>query len=264
MMRDVDSKYGRVAGSVNRAAAVAAAAGSSLWRLRDPAERLRRRRRRARWGVAMRAVPTAALGVLAGDAIAAGETVGGASVAVVAAAGVVATGAAARRAWRVYQLPMPAPAPVIPLRRSAARPALQRLAAQERALDELLPLLGPSALDTRAEADAAASALRDYSRRLAAVEAARPAGSRGDRRSLDAATQALTARLDDGVRAHGRLVAAAAEAVAASSGAPDAFALQRLGEEADRLSALASGLRELSPGSLGTGSLGTGSVGTGS
>ncbi len=221
-------------------------AGVSSWR--DPAARLRRRQRRARWGVGIRAVPTAALSVVAAETIVGGSPVLGGTVAAVAAGGLWVTGVAARRAWRLHRLPVPRRMPPLPRRGSAARPAMQRLVAQQRALDQLVDLLGPSASDTAAEADAAAIALREYSERIVAIEAARPAASGEQRRDVDAAVGALVSRLESGVTAHGRLVAAAADAVAASSGPPDRVALHRVAEETDRLSGLAIGLRELDRG----------------
>ena len=93
----------------------------------------------------------------------------------------------------------------------------------------------------------AANALRQCGARVVAVEAASGRTSRAGRRS-DPAVAALVTRLDAGVAAHRRLVKSAADAVAASSGVPDTWALERIEDETDRLRGLALGLTELDPG----------------
>jgi hypothetical protein len=136
---------------------------------------------------------------------------------------------------------------VRPPRGSAARPAIDRLDADEVALRQLLGLLGEPAAYTAVAAADAANGLRQCAARVVAIEAASARTSRAGRRS-DPAVAALVTRLDAGVTAHGRLVLAAADAVAASSGGPDTWALERIEDETDRLRGLALGLTELDPG----------------
>ena len=238
-----------VRATVTRQRAVDLAAGArvSLARMRDPGLRLRRRQRRARWGVALRAVPTAVLGGLAAQAIVTGDPIAGACLAAVSAGGAWVTATASRHAWHLHQLPIPAARPVRPPRGSAARPAIDRLDADEVALRQLLGLLGEPAAYTAVAAADAANALRQCAARVVAIEAASARTSRVGRRS-DPAVAALVTRLDTGVTAHGRLVLAAADAVAASSGVPDSWALERIEDETDRLRGLALGLTELDPG----------------
>lgn len=237
----------RATATLQRAVDLAAGARVSLARMRDPGLRLRRRQRRARWGVALRAVPTAALGALAAQAIVTGDPIAGACLAAVSAGGAWVTATASRHAWQLHRLPIPAPRPARPARGSAARAAIDRLDADEVALRQLLGLLGEPGAYTAVAAADAANALRQCAARVVAVEAASARTSRAGRRT-DPAVAALVTRLDGGVAAHGRLVKAAADAVAASSGVPDTWALERIEDETDRLRGLALGLNELDPG----------------
>jgi hypothetical protein len=233
--------------TLQRAAELAAEARDGLARLRDPALRLRRRQRRARWGVALRALPTAVIGALAVQAILAGNVLAGGCMAAVAAGGGWVTAATIRRAWRLHRLPVPMPRPARPPRGSAARPAVDRLDAQQVALGQLVGLLGPAGSDAAAAADEAVTTLRWCAARVVAVEAA-PGSPRATWRRTDPAVAALVSRLEVGVAGHGQLVRAAAAAVAASEGLPDAFTRQRVEDETDRLRGLALGLAELDPG----------------
>jgi len=158
--------------------------------------------------------------------------------------------AAGTRWYQLERLPLPplpaAPPPELPPVGSAARQPLDRLANRERALAELLALLGPSGVDVSAEAAQAAVTLRDYADRVRAVEMARDAVDGAAAASLDAAVGALRQRLEEGVSAYDRLVAVAAEAVSAgSAGSLDALAVRRLEDAADTLAGLARGLREV-------------------
>lgn len=235
----------RAARAARRAAEVVSGVRDGLTAFRDPAARLRRQRRRARWGLGVRGAPTAAVSVVAGEAIANGAEVVGGFVAVVAAAGLVSTTAAARRVWRLHHVPMPEPRPPMPPRRSVARAPIERLTIAERALAELLAILGPAAVDTGADAAAAAQELRAYAARVVAVESAGSSQAAG---GLTAAVRAMGGRLADGVAGYERLVSAAGEAVAAGQREPAPLALQDLSDAADRLAGLASGLRELDRG----------------
>jgi hypothetical protein len=176
-----------------------------------------------------------------------GDPIAGACLAAVSAGGAWVTATASRHAWHLHQLPIPAARPVRPPRGSAARPAIDRLDADEVALRQLLGLLGEPAAYTAVAAADAANGLRQCAARVVAIEAASARTSRAGRRS-DPAVAALVTRLDAGVTAHGRLVLAAADAVAASSGGPDTWALERIEDETDRLRGLALGLTELDPG----------------
>jgi hypothetical protein len=233
----------RTVATVRRAAELAADARAGIVRYRDPAERLRRRQRRARWGVGIRTAPTVVIGGVAGQAIVAGDTVAGGCLAAVAAGGVWATGVSLRHAWRLHRTPVPASEPRRPPRSSAARGAIDRLDAQQIALGQLVGLLGGSGTETAATAGEASVALRRCAARVVAIEA-----TPGGHPASDPAVAALVTRLDAGVTAHAQLVRAAAAAVAASSGVPDAFTLQRVEDETDRLRGLALGLAEVDPG----------------
>lgn len=141
------------------------------------------------------------------------------------------------RTLRLPQLPPPAlPAPVLPPidARSAAFPAVRRLAVVQAELARLLPLVAPIGRDVADEAWQAAGevdgALRWQAARLAAVEPHRPL------------EPALLAPLLDGVAAQERMVAAVADLVAASA---DPLATRRLQEATDALHGLAAGLREV-------------------
>lgn len=212
---------------------------------RDPAAKLRRRRKRARWGLAIRAAFTIALGVVTWNVLADGDYVLGSGVGAVAAAGVFATAGAARRVWHLERLPTPTRPPRLPATRSVAREPMERLSAREQSLSKLLGLLGDSAGDTQVEADAAGAALRAHAERLVAVETAL-ADHGHPSAELDETVRRLAGRLEEGVAAYERLVSATAEAVAAmGDGTPDPLAMQRLGDATDRLSGLAAGLREI-------------------
>lgn len=211
---------------------------------RDPAAKLRRRRKRARWGLAIRAALAIALGVVTWQVMADGEYVLGAGVGAVAVAGAVAAAGAVRRVWHLEHLPTPTRPPRLPSSRSVAREPMERLSAREQSLGKLLSLLGSAAGDTKAEADVAAVALHTHTERLIAVETALSGG--GPSAELDETVRRLAARLEEGVAAYERLVSATAEAVAAmGDGTPDPLAMQRLGDATDRLSGLAAGLREI-------------------
>ena len=203
--RTVARKPVRATVTRQRAVDLAAGARVSLARMRDPGLRLRRRQRRARWGVALRAVPTAVLGGLAAQAIVTGDPIAGACLAAVSAGGAWVTATASRHAWHLHQLPIPAARPVRPPRGSAARPAIDRLDADEVALRQLLGLLGEPASVHGCRRGRRRERAAAVCRRVVAIEAASARTSRAGRRS-DPAVAALVTRLDAGVTAHGRLV----------------------------------------------------------
>jgi hypothetical protein len=226
--------------------------------LRDPVRRHQRLRRRTRRSVAVRSL--AALGLAwvtsvvgSSPGVELGEVFWGTAtgIAALAAAGSV------RRLWQLERAGRPQPPaepPPLPPAGSSARQPLERLASRERALGDLLALLRTAAGDVAADAAAAAAALRDHAARIVAVEAAQAGAPAEARAGLEAALAALRLRLDEGVSAYDRLVAAAADAVAAGNTAPagghaaDAVSagMRRLEDAADALLGLARGLREVS------------------
>jgi len=224
-----------------------------LTRRRDPVRRHERRKRWTRRSFAARCIATAGLAWLTmhvdpTPGIDLGEVFWG-STTVVVGAGAVGTG---RRLWQLEHNPpvappRTAPPPPLPPAGSAARRPLQRLAERERVLADLLAHLGPAADDPRLVAAGAAAALRAHGARVAAVEAARHGAAPASRAGLDAALAVLTHQLDDGVAGYDELVAAAADAVAASATlqAGDPMLAQRLAEATDALAGLAQGLREV-------------------
>jgi len=239
----------RAVGSARRAQDFAVTVRQSVGQWRDPAARLRRRRRRARVGLYMRLAGAAVVAVLAGMAVRDGDLIIGAFVSVLALAMLVAVVRSGLVVWHLQRTPMPPSAPPLPPTGSAARKPMETLAARERTLGELLILLGPAAGDTAAEARSAATVLRGCADRVVTLEAARrdaPADAAGD---LDEATCAAADELVGGVRAYERLVSAAAKAVSASAGDPAAALTDtRLREAADALTGLAAGLREIGAG----------------
>lgn len=163
------------------------------------------------------------------------------------------------RLYRLSTMPVPEPTrpPALPPPGSAARKPLDRLARGEASLTDLLdqlttashsgaaPVPTLSIEQTRATATEAAVALRDLADRVCSLERAADTTAKADRAALDEAVAALRAQLDEGVDSYGELVAAAGQAVAASSGGV-APARTALTDATDRLAGLASALRELS------------------
>lgn len=136
---------------------------------------------------------------------------------------------------------------------SKARGPMQRLAAAESGLSDLLEQLLPgsgvapvspeSITSTRRAADEAAAELRRLAAQLRAVESARDASGKVQRGSLSEAIGTVRAKLDEGVEAYGGLVAAAGETVAASA---SPGSRQGLVDATDHLHGLAMALSELS------------------
>lgn len=149
-------------------------------------------------------------------------------------------GLKAYRELRTLRSPALSPPAVPPLAllpidpRSAAFPAVRRLAVVHAELARLLPLVAPIGRDVADEAWQAAGevdgALRWQAARLAAVEPHRPLQPE------------LLAPLLDGVAAQERMVTAVADLVAASA---DPLATRRLQDATDALQGLAAGLREV-------------------
>jgi hypothetical protein len=227
---------------------------------RDPRARLLRRRRRARRAAGVWATLTAALAGGAGLEIAVAHSPLAAVVLGGFAAGSGVVGARSGvRAYRLHRMPLPEPQrppTTLPPRDSAAREPMERLAAAERSLEELLrqlsrPIGGAlqvpaeSVVAARATAAEAAAALREAAEQVRAVERAREHAPPIERGPLVDGVRRLRAQLDEGVDGYGSLVAAAARAVAASS---PAMPRRALADATDHLAGLAAALRELSPG----------------
>lgn len=162
----------------------------------------------------------------------------------------LATASAGRRLWRLERTPraLPVAAAIpVPPPSSAAHEPISRLTAREHALAELVSLLGSSAREPWSEASAAAAALRRLADQLMVLESARGGVPPEAGPGLDAALAVLRLRLAEGVSAYDLVVAAAIDAVAATTEgrAEDAAALRRLSEAADSLAGLARGLREV-------------------
>lgn len=139
----------------------------------------------------------------------------------------------------------------LPPKGSLAREPMERLAAGESTLAELLAQItrggsvsAESVEHTRRTGADAAAVLRRVASQLHAVERARDHSPPLERGPLADAVRALRAQLDEGVDGYGSLVAAAGRVLAASSmGTPN----QDLTEATDHLAGLAVALRELSP-----------------
>ena len=160
------------------------------------------------------------------------------------------------RARRTVVRSLPPPQPARPAVGSAVRPQMEQLSGYSDALRGLLPMIGlvpddPAVISLQAEivsaADEAERRLRAMAVQLTSLHRARSAaGEATEFAGVQVMAERLTLQLRDGVGGYGRLVAAAAETVAAaqdfSTPAP------MLSEADDRLRGLAAGLRELSAG----------------
>jgi hypothetical protein len=139
----------------------------------------------------------------------------------------------------------------LPPKSSLAREPMDRLAASESTLAELLVQITrggsvptESVEHTRRTGADAALVLRRVAAQLHAVERARDHSPPLERGPLADAVRALRRQLDEGVDGYGSLVAAAGRVLAASSmGAPN----QDLTDATDHLAGLAVALRVLSP-----------------
>lgn len=148
---------------------------------------------------------------------------------------------------------LPAPQPRRAAVASAVRPQMDRLSDYSDSLRELIGLVGIAGDeslrgvrdDTLAAADAAESGLRARAAELTAL--LRMAKATGDRRSVGPAVAQLGQEITAGVDQYGRLVAATGEAVMASRAlAGSVPRVDELADATDRLSALASAMRDLS------------------
>ncbi|WP_020498365.1 phage shock envelope stress response protein PspM [Sciscionella marina] len=169
----------------------------------------------------------------------------------------IATLSSGMRTRRLYKVPLPEPArerQALPPNSSRAHEPMRRLDAAEQTLHELLgelrtpsgavPVVPGGSLDSAAGAAAtAAENLRGLAARLQAIERSRAATAPADRAALNEPIDTLAGQLHEGVDEYGKLVAAAARAVAASASRPSSTAVT---EATDELSGLASALQELS------------------
>jgi predicted component of type VI protein secretion system len=227
---------------------------------RDPRARLLRRRRRAMRATGAWATVTAALAGGCGLEIAVAHSPVAAVVLGGFAAGAGVVGVrSGTRTYRLHRMPLPEPPrppAALPPRESAAREPMERLAAAEATLEELLrqlsrPIGGvlqvpaESVVQARATAAEGAAALREAAEQLRAVERAREHAPPLERGPLLDGIRRLRGQLDEGVDGYGGLVAAAARALAASS---QAMPRRALADATDHLAGLAVALRELSHG----------------
>ena len=215
----------------------------SMLSMQDPIARHQRALRRARAGVGRRVIAASGLSAAAAVLLPYGglglPDVGWTAAAAASVAAAVLSGRRLRQLER-QELPVS-----MPRRSSAARPPAARLGRAAGALTALLARLGPTATGTATEAAGAERSLRELAARVDAVEAALTLAPAEARAGLCEARTLLLGRLDEGTQAYERLVAAAAECVAASAVGPgDAFARRRLEEATEGLRGLAAGLYE--------------------
>ncbi len=135
----------------------------------------------------------------------------------------------------------------IRFRDSAAGPYADRLEEASRTLAGLTTRLPEPARDAVAEAEVAERELRELAERIVSVERALRFAPAEAREPLSAGHAGMLGQLGDGVTTYERLVAAAAECVAADridlAVAPTA--IDRLTDAADKLAGFASALAEL-------------------
>lgn len=227
---------------------------------RDPRAKLLRRRRRAKRSTVAWSGATTLGGVWVGIDAAHAElftTFGGFTSMIVTAVFLYCTTGSVRKLIGLHRQPLPAAAPPpvqLPPAGSAAREPMRRLAEAEASLAELLvqlgtprpgglaPLPAESLAHAQESANAAAAALRAVAAQLAAVEKARRVASESHRGPLDQGVAELRRRLDEGLDGYVALIGTAGQAVIASGSVSPNEALL---DASDRLSGLASALREL-------------------
>lgn len=225
--------------------------GAAISRWSDPRRKLLRQRRAARHttiglGSVTGAFTAGTLGLAVLDAPSL-LVAGGCGVVVLVATPTVGV---AMRLRRLYKVPLPPERVALPPRGSAAHPSLRRLAAAETSLGELVGLLDADVAVPSGEvrevgtaAAAAAVTLRREAADLLALEHARDSSVVAAGELAPVVVRAGT-RLERGVEEYERVVAAAARAVAVTSGAsaPHGEALQ---DSVDRIDALTQALAEL-------------------
>lgn len=142
--------------------------------------------------------------------------------------------------------PSAASAP-LPPKSSAAYEPMRRLIGQRQALSELLPEVREVAPDLAPLAAESEQALFGVAERITLLERARDAGGgAGGEAGISAPMQRLVDQLEEGVQSHQKLVDAAATVLAelSTTQVPGQQPAD-LGEAADRLDALAAGLRQV-------------------
>lgn len=223
--------------------------------VRNPRARALRRRRRARRALVLRSSVAAVAGAVT---VAIGEApgleFGEIATGSVTGFALLGAGVAGARLMQLRRTPLPAPpAPALPPPGSAAREPLQRLAAAEASLTDLLAVLarprpgGPllpadSIRSIREAADHALASLRATADSVLAVERALAGAPAAERAALSEAVEGLRRQLEEGTDEVGALVAAAGRTVAAGEAeAPTA----QLTDATDRLAGLAAALHDL-------------------
>ncbi|MBB4682768.1 phage shock envelope stress response protein PspM [Amycolatopsis jiangsuensis] len=258
----VPSTFSSVAGQIP-----AMAEARAKWqRWNEPSAKHQRRIRRTSRVLTLWVLVTILLGVLtvlAGTGLIGG--VSGAEIGQTVLAGFgtlvfgtfsVRTGLRLRQLKKLELPAAPSAPPPLPPAGSVAREPMEHLAESEASLGELLRQLSvPSSLgtttvsdvsvaDARRTADEAALALRALAGRVQAIERGRNSAPQRERPALDAAVAKLREQLDDGVEGYGGLVAAAGQAVAASSTGMGT-SRESLTDATDRLAGLAMALKDL-------------------
>jgi hypothetical protein len=225
---------------------------------RDPRAKMLRRRRRAKRATVAWSGATVLGGVWIGVEHAALFGFAGVTAMIVTALFLYCLVGSARKTIMLHRqaLPAAAPPPVrLPPGGSVAREPMRRLAEAEASLAELLvqlgtprpgglaPLPAESLAHAQESAAEAATALRAVAAQLTAVERARDIAPMSQRGPLELGVTDLSRRLDEGLDGYLALIGTAGQAVIASSaGSPN----EALLDASDRLSGLASALRELS------------------
>jgi hypothetical protein len=154
---------------------------------------------------------------------------------------------------RLELAPPPPPRPPLPAHISSARVPMEKLHAAEDTMTQLLVQLDSPALTSmptesvqhaRQTAQEASTAIRAVSAQLQAVERARDTAPHLERASLVEGVRVLRAQLADGVDRYCVLVAAAGQALAASTAFQDPR--EFLDDATDHMAGLASAMRDVS------------------
>ncbi len=227
----------------------------------DPVAKLERKRKRTNavltfWAILITMLGTLAVfgftGVLGTWAAVAG-TVGAAVPAVLAVRSGLKLREIGAARQRLALSPPPPPRPPLPAHISAARAPMEKLHAAEDTMAELLKQLDSPTLTSlptesvqhaRQTAQEASSAIRAVCAQLQAVERARDTAPHLERASLVEGVRVLRIQLADGVDRYCALVAAAGQALAASTTFQDPRTV--LDDATDHMAGLASAMRDVS------------------
>jgi len=154
---------------------------------------------------------------------------------------------------RLELAPPPPPRPPLPAHASSARVPMEKLHGAEDTLNDVLRQLDSPALTSlptesiqhaRQTAQEASAAIRAVSAQLQAVERARDTAPHLERASLVEGVRVLRIQLADGVDRYCVLVAAAGQALAASTAFQDPR--EFLDDATDHMAGLASAMRDVS------------------